>query len=132
MKPIEFLEVAELLQGDGGPFPEGRHRTAVSRCYYAAFLDARDRLQMERSFRFRKRDAHDSVKRAFEWADGKPLKLIGRLLGDLKKLRESADYEIAGTVGSSRVAEALELARQVESLLDSVDLGGCVDTTPQR
>ena len=127
MNPAEFSEVANLVAGLGGPFPDGRGRTAVSRYYYAAFLEARDRLEVRGLHFMRKHDVHQCVQRAFAWADPKDLKKIGRLLEDLKKLREQADYDVAGGLDSANVSEAKRICSDVQASLATADLSPCKD-----
>jgi hypothetical protein len=128
MEAVEFLDLAEILGSEGGPFPEARHRTAISRSYYAALLAARDKLADERGWVFRARETHEFVRRAYAFADPTRHKLIGRLLADLKKLREQADYENRNPLGD--VTEAISLSKQVCTELSDADAGDCVD--PRR
>jgi hypothetical protein len=99
----------------------------VSRYYYAAFLVARDQLKAQRALEFKKYEAHENVKRAFAWADDKALKLIGRLLEDLKKLREHADYDTAGALDSTAVTEAGRLCGDIQRGVATANIKECKD-----
>lgn len=131
MNPSEFLDVAKLISGPSGLYPLGRQRSAISRAYYAAFLDARDRLNGLAKFSIPKKSAHDAVWRAFAFSD-EPLKTVGRLLQDLKKMREVADYEMTRDDIQNEVAEALRISRDIQVALASADLSGVADPTYGR
>jgi uncharacterized protein (UPF0332 family) len=126
MKAEEFQGVAEFLLA-GGPNEEGRQRSAISRFYYAAFLEARDRLKEVKGLSFKKNEAHQNVRRAFEWSDAVPLRTVGRLLEDLKKLREGADYDIAAALDQEHIKEAQSIASEVRTTVSTADLTACVD-----
>lgn len=127
MNAQEFSEVAGLLTSMGGVHPQGRGRSAISRYYYAAFLEARDRLAKDRNFNFKKNEAHQNVQRCFSWSDEKPLIVVGRLLEDLKKLRERADYDLANDVDPTTTGEAKRMCEDIQKSLATADLKGCKD-----
>lgn len=126
MNAGEFLEVAKLIGGPGGPYPEGRHRTAVSRAYYCAFLDARERVRLVPHVRFQKNNSHDVVWKALTYGK-EPLKAIGRSLRDLKAMREKADYDISASLAEDDAAEAIQLAVEIVSKLSTADMSACGD-----
>ena len=126
MRALEFFEVANLLE-DGQQPPEGCQRSAVSRYYYSAFLEARDQLSLKRNFSFKKRDAHQLVLRALGWSDDTSLRTAGRLLEDLKKLREKADYDTAVVHAQDDVSEAASMASDIRRTVDENDLAHAVD-----
>ncbi len=127
MNPAEFSEVAGLLSSMTVPPQDGRLRSAVSRYYYAAFLEARDQLKTKRTIEFKKHELHENVKRAFAWSDDKALKLVGRLLEDLKKLREKADYDITGTMDVTATNEAKRICTDIQQTLNLADVRLCKD-----
>jgi hypothetical protein len=129
MRPGEFFDVAEALRALTTAPTEGCGRSAVSRYYYAAFLDARDRLRERRGLTFKSNEAHENVKKAYYWADPKPVKKVGRLLEELKKLRIMADYDLESSHDSVSVEEAQALSREICSDLaePGFDYAACVD-----
>ena len=127
MIPREFFDIAKLLSGPSGPMPQGRQRSAISRCYYAAFLDARERLKAVPHITIPKKGAHDIVWKALSWADAPPLKSIGRLLQDLKKMREGADYDLLPDVSDEAVREAIRISEEIQQALATADMTRCVD-----
>jgi len=126
MQPAEFLALAQLLSGPDGPHPQGRHRSAVSRSYYYAFLEARQRLASVPHIAIPRKNAHDVVWKAMAWA-APPLKSAGRLLKDLKALRERADYDLDPDLGHADVLEAIRIANDIRRTLESADMSQCVD-----
>lgn len=130
MDPSEFRLLGDLLSGLAGPYPEGRHRTAVSRYYYAAFLDARGRLSRQVRLSFPRDHVHDNVEKAFSYAPEKELKTVGLLLRDLRKSRHKADYDLHLVLSAAEVGEAKTLAGQIVTRLANADLTKCVD--PRR
>jgi len=127
--PQEFSGVADLLVGLPQALEEGRKRTAISRYYYAAFLESRDRLKDARGWVFKKREAHEKVRRAFEWADPneKQLRLAGRLLKHLKDLREDADYDIDVALDTTSLGEAKKMCAEIQGVVATADLTKCRD-----
>ena len=81
--PLEFLRVAESLANDDAS--EAALRTAVSRTYYAVFLVARDRFQVEGS-----RNIHGRVTGALR-TYSKDASIQFQKLMDLRAL---ADYQL--------------------------------------
>jgi uncharacterized protein (UPF0332 family) len=126
VKASEFSEVANLLIGIGGVLREGRERSAVSRYYYAAFLEARDKLSAARGASFR-REAHEKVRRAYAWAEDTQLRRLGQYLEQLKKLREEADYDIAQPADSLAAQEARSLYEAFVKGIGSADVRRCRD-----
>ena len=128
MKPEDFASVAGMLVEHTGGHEEGRKRTAVSRYYYAAFLEARRLLKEKRGLSFlRRHDPHKCVRQAFERANPKGLKAIGRLLESSKNLREKADYDIDVAFDPGAAGEAKRLLADIQSRLAAADLTECID-----
>ena len=69
-------------------------RTAISRCYYAAFGKACERLEA-RGLMPSTTNVHRGVKSAYDRGADTREKYIGRLLGGLRDHRRQADYESA-------------------------------------
>lgn len=126
MQPSEFLALAQLLSGPDGPHPQGRHRSAVSRSYYCAFLEVRERLATVPHVAIPRKNAHDAVWKALAWA-APPLKSAGHLLKDLKRLRERADYDLQPDLDHADVLEAIRMAVDIRRTLESADMSRCVD-----
>lgn len=125
MQASEFLELARVLAG-GGPFPGARTRSSISRAYYSAFLDARDRVRNQPHIHLATKSMHDQVWRSLAFADD-PLKSIGRLLRDLKQMREKADYQLSPDPTPALAAEAIRLSEIIQRRLAAADLTKCVD-----
>ena len=90
LDPGEFLAHSELLAASG---TEAGYRSAVNRAYYACHLLARDRLFGLDAARWRespRRPSHLAVIDALR--ERASTVGVARDLGDLKTLREVADY----------------------------------------
>lgn len=81
--PVEFVLIAESLSGDDAS--EADLRTAVNRTYYAVFLAAREKFQVEG-----RRNIHGRVAGALSIYD----KNAGNQLRKLRGLRTLADYQL--------------------------------------
>jgi len=127
MLASEFLELARTLSG-GGPYESARLRSAISRSYYAAFLNARDHLleAVGKRARVKVRGAHDKVWKAYQWAEG-DLKVIGLALEALKGMREDADYELTHDPDNTSVLEAISISEKIQAQLPNVDASNCVN-----
>ncbi len=119
MNTSEIFGVAELLKDHTATFVEGCQRSAVSRYYYSAFLEARDQLKAKRGISFKTKDLHESVKRAYYFSDDKTVKKVGWMLEQLRKLRSSADYEIASAHDPGSVGEAKAMSTEIRAQLAS-------------
>lgn len=124
MNPKEFLDLAETLAGEGA-LPAPRLRSAASRAYYAALLDARERLNrvehVARQLRRGRNRVHEVVWNSLQ--RGAPtLAPIGRTGFSLKRLREAADYDLSTPFTATDVTEALRLAKRICAALEAADL----------
>lgn len=112
MKAVEFIALAGTLSVQ----PEtARLRTSISRAYYGAFHLATAFLA---GLDFSTGKDHDLHKPLL--ASKHPLAMeAGRLLSDLYEFRRRADYRLADSEveQQSRAMHCVELARQIESLL---------------
>jgi uncharacterized protein (UPF0332 family) len=124
--PSEYFQLARLLSDRNGPYPNGGQRSAISRAYYSAYLEARDRLVESAGLKIPKKAAHETVWQALVYAE-EPLKTTGRLLRDLKGLREAADYNTDDNSILSATTEALQIAEKIRSTLATADLSKCTD-----
>ena len=100
--PPQFFSLAQkLASGD-----EVSVRTSVSRAYYSAFLVAREELGLSRE---RAPDVH---KRVIEELRVKSHPVANRL-HLLRRMRNTADYELDTCVKSRDAQEALTLAMRI-------------------
>jgi len=83
----DYVDLAEeLLKRED----EASHRSAVSRAYYGVFCIARNRLSMTYD---KSRFVHWQVIKRL-WKSNNPKhKKLAKILSDLKRARERADYE---------------------------------------
>ena len=121
MRSQEFLDVAVLLLEGTGPHVQGRRKSSISRSYYAAYLGARDRL-LATSYPLDSKRSHDQVWKAFKWGDDEHLKTTGKILQDLKRMRETADYEIDRETEHALANDARDMSQQVLAALPSLNL----------
>jgi len=126
MNPSEFVDVAVHLAGHLQPV-EGCKRSAVSRYYYAAFLETRDQLRTKRNFRFKGRDSHNAVIISLGRSPDNDLRKSGLKLEQLRSSRNKADYDIQGNTKSASVSEASQLAAQVIDVVTNNSLVKAVD-----
>lgn len=67
------------------------------------------------------------VQKALGWSDDDQLRATGRLLEDLKKLREQADYDITVLHREDDVNEAATMAADIRDTVNESDLADAVD-----
>lgn len=101
-EPVQFYELASALYHDQ-PDNEAARRTVVSRAYYGAFLAARECSGVTTTTA----SVHEAVIRQFH--ERRQTKVANRL-GELRKLRNEADYDLRTTVTSLQAGKALERA----------------------
>lgn len=92
----DYLTLArELADPDpGSTVPEARHRSAISRAYYAAFKIAPDYLQRQQpGIAVVRGDIHTYVRERLEFSPSAELRGIGIALDRLRRERNRADYE---------------------------------------
>lgn len=119
----EYLDLARELTGkDTTPASQSaKLRSAISRSYYAAFIQARNFLRDRESLRIPRENSHQFVISQFKNSpDDERRRKLGERLQILRGHRRQADYEdkIAGLVGKSE--EALGLARRIISGLSNL------------
>lgn len=103
IEPVDFLNLAkELNEDDSGQ--EAKHRTSISRAYYAAYHEAaqcyasHENLELTDSL-FGNHQAF--IRKLQENRSEKLIRTIGNQLYDLKKDRIKADYKLNQEVTSS-------------------------------
>jgi len=102
------------------PYTEALGRTAIGRGYYAAFLQAREKVNQVRPDLLRgieRRDIHWGVREALK-VMGHPN--ISGKLGKLNWLRGKADYDLGIAIGELQASDALLLSEDIARLVGSV------------
>lgn len=113
-----FLDLAERL---GQEADEAALRSAISRAYYAAFALARRRL-VDQGCWSQARDPHTRVWATYRNASGRACQRIGFRGFNLRDQRRRADYDDwIGGIPASQAVIALDRAREILDLLDSLD-----------
>lgn len=110
-----FQLLAEQLGADETKFlREARHRTAVSRAYYAAFNAARVFVEARRLAPpfSTGAQAHGEVIDLFRSSNEESWQIVGRMLRELRRERNSADYDDLFDA-SADVSTNVELGRRV-------------------
>ncbi len=120
----EYLDLAQELTRESlaSPLREAMFRTAISRAYYAAFGQARNRLVIIDGEEIpRGANTHQHVINTFEDSNDSRRRTIGHLLHHLRSTRNAADYEsifrrdLRG-VTRGALGEAEEIIRMLETL----------------
>lgn len=95
MKPGEFLSFAEKVASASDSGPAG-YRSAISRAYYGAFLNARHLIEEDLKQRWRIGTAseHEVVQRKLMNCQVQEAVEAGQLLSNLHNSRKQADYEM--------------------------------------
>lgn len=122
---IYYLYLAQELIGQTPPDPanrEAKSRSAISRAYYAVFLQARNYLEENTSTMIRHSgEDHKIVRDAFKYhqTDGKWRK-IGNNLGTLLEDRTFADYEEDESGMDDLATAAIDKAKLILNLLNQL------------
>ncbi len=126
MRGREYLELArEILPGGA----ERHRRGAAGRAYYALFLEGREALARWGFVPARHENAHHYVRLHFLIPADPDLKQIGRVLDDLIRLRNQADY----TLSPIREFQSDTAARDaIQRTADSIDLLDAIEAGPAR
>ncbi len=90
----EYLYIAQELAGRRANRPglEAKLRSAISRAYYAAFIQARNHLRDVDGERIPTSNAHRYVARKYAASSDIRRKDIGWKLANLSQIRNKADY----------------------------------------
>lgn len=119
-QPSDFLSFAQSLSV--AKAPEAQLRTCVGRAYYAAFLTARERPQVQAEVRAlpkrkrKKLGSHERVILALRRIDT----AAGNQLDDLRKLRILADYKLRVGNWPAKWAKAELLAAHLVPKLSTI------------
>jgi uncharacterized protein (UPF0332 family) len=119
MDPRDFLAVAINL---GASTDEAHRRTAVSRAYYALFLNARRMLEVESLPLGHLHDDHRLVPEYFRDAGDERLADVGDAIADLRRERNLADYDMdAAKFNQALCALLVEKARASIQVLNGLN-----------
>ena len=106
-KPVDHYHLADWLYGQQqNPYREACARAVVSKAYYGAFLEARDKAGIAD----KSSSVHEKV-RGYYFNSGK-LALANRL-DDSRIKRNDADYDTTLTITSMDAGKALALAKKI-------------------
>lgn len=117
----EYLDVARELASVATTNKEARLRSAISRAYYAAFINARNYLRDKEGLLIpRTSDAHRYVSVQFEHSPDIVRQSLGENLLRLRNFRRQADYvdTFPGLNGITQTA--LKLSEETISILNSL------------
>lgn len=117
----EYLNLARRLAGTPeNPANEAELRSAISRAYYAAFIQARNFLRDRDNLKIPRKNTHEYVINLFRDNSDKVRKKIGERLRRLRDFRNEADYEDRAIKLAPNSKESLTLARRIISGLGSL------------
>lgn len=119
----EYLNLAQELAGKTAISAslEAKLRSAISRAYYAAFIEARNHLQDKENHTIPfDVNPHEYVRIQFEQSQDKKRQKIGKKLNYLRIARNKADYNNTFSKLSENTEVTLQLASQVISALNSL------------
>ena len=104
--PIDYYHLAGWLYAQQNPHDEARARAIISKAYYSAFLEARNRAGItDKSFGVHKK-VHDYYFNAGRLA-------MANRLDESRIKRNDADYDTALTITSMDSGNALKRARKI-------------------
>jgi len=92
---VEYVKLAEDLQKQRG---ESYLRSSISRAYYGVFCIARNKKGYKNS---RQSNVHWEVINAYKNSSIQDEKYVGKLLDDLRKQRNDADYDEDKTISAA-------------------------------
>ncbi|WP_449419169.1 hypothetical protein [Phormidium nigroviride] len=118
----EYLDLAQQLAGKApiSATQESRLRSAISRAYYAAFIQARNRLRDGDSLSIPLDRTHQYVIRQFKNSPETLRQSIGKNLSRLRVNRNRADYDDIVPQLPELTRMSLKLAAKVISNLQSL------------
>lgn len=119
----EYLDVAKELASvaNSSANREAKLRSAISRAYYAAFINARNHLRDREGLLIpRTSEAHKYVRDQFYYSSDSVRQSLGEKLLRLRDFRRQADYvdSFPGLVGITQTA--LKLSEEVIAILNSL------------
>jgi hypothetical protein len=109
IRPVDVYDLAAgWFNGNANP-DEPLIRSIVSRGYYGAFLLARNKALLENE----RQDVHLKTVQAYTGANSEVATKIAGQLDSLRVMRVTADYDLRGTLQREDAVEALELAAEI-------------------
>ncbi|WNY26351.1 HEPN domain-containing protein [Methanolapillus ohkumae] len=124
-KPAHFLYISRFLVQTvkkEGSMSESFYKTAISRAYYAAFLESRIYAEKRMNFIGSKTGIdHKQLAACYQKSKNSSVRSVGHKLSKLKKWRSFSDYEIAASVQPTEktAKEAIYYAQQIFLILDN-------------
>jgi hypothetical protein len=125
MRPVAFLEFAVSCAA-GSP-SEAALRSAISRAYYAAWLQARAYLREQEIALIavapggRRLGGHEQVIETLALIDARDARRMRSRLNNLRRLRSRADYDLEDAVILTRSGNAITLAQAIIEWIDRLD-----------
>ena len=118
----EYLDLAQQLAGKAkiSATQESRLRSAISRGYYAAFIQARNYLRDREGLTIPTRNTHEYVINQFRNSPDLDRQEIGNTLKRLKINRNQADYEDTFVDLHIIAKESLKLAAKIIANLQTI------------
>lgn len=101
MNPLDFHRLARQL---ASPADEATCRTAASRSYYGAFLHIRELLSLTGVSFPQSTGSHAQLVRSLKQTADTECRRIGHSLEALRKIRNTADYDVSYTTFSFQKA----------------------------
>ena len=118
-----FLGTAKFLINNG--LDEAAFRSAVSRAYYACFLEARKTAfaYCDKNVRFKdgikneKDVRHEPLAEYFKVSDDQSIRQLGEDLSGLRRSRQKADYVMESSI---QIDDAKDVVDQAELFLEEI------------
>lgn len=104
--PVDFYHLAGWLYAQQNPHNEARARAIISKAYYGAFLEARNKAGITDKSSGVHKKVHDYYFNAGRLA-------LANRLDDSRVKRNNADYDTALTITSKGSGNALKLAKKI-------------------
>jgi uncharacterized protein (UPF0332 family) len=111
---VEFIELSEKLIDNFKD--QASFRTSISRAYYGAFCLARDKKQINSS----DKNVHKIVIEIFQKSNNINEKKIGKILFDLRKARNEADYQTNKSFNLDDTKRMIQKSRKIINLLSNI------------
>lgn len=98
-----------------------RHRNAIGRGYYAAFLTLKSRCEGTRAgWKLPQKDVHHKIRRALETILGSDHLLV-KNMRDLFRSRSEADYALTNEFLKKQVEDVLDIAHETATEIEQLD-----------
>jgi len=104
--PVDFYRLVSWLYGQHSPYDEARARAIISRAYYGAFLEARNRAHITDKSPGVHVKVHDHYFKSGRRA-------LANRLDESRRRRNDADYDTAVNFTSMDSGKALKQARRI-------------------